>query len=202
MQRSTINIGFIVNIFIRLLLVFFLIEVMLVPDDPRFDGKAIPLRNLIVVGSLSMLFPLLWIFRGRKKDAGYPFLADNVYLSIFLVDMAGNSFNLYDGVRYFDVLAHFHGAGAFTAVMFMILRAKNFGLKKAVILAMLIGTAAHVSLEAQEYLTDIYIGTHNVNGIGDTAHDLIAGFFGGLAYIYFVHTKIKDLKKETLEKIT
>src|SRR5688572_13305667 len=38
------------NVLIRLHVAYFLWEVMANPDDPRFAGKAIPIRNLVIVG--------------------------------------------------------------------------------------------------------------------------------------------------------
>ena len=38
----------VVNAALRLSIIYFLAEVMAKPDDPRFAGKAIPVRNLIV----------------------------------------------------------------------------------------------------------------------------------------------------------
>jgi hypothetical protein len=45
------RIGLVVNAGLRLSIAYFLAEVLLHPDDPRFAGKAIPIRNLIIVGS-------------------------------------------------------------------------------------------------------------------------------------------------------
>ncbi len=179
-KNFQVNRGLILNFLIRAALIFFLVEVMLLPHDPRFEGKAIPARNLIVVGSLSMAFPVWWLLNKGRKE--YSFLADNTYLSIFLVDMAGNSLNLYDSIKYFDIIAHFHGTGAFAAVCFMML--SEFPAKKAFLIALIAATAIHGALEVQEYLTDVFFGTHNVKGIGDTAHDLIAGVFGTIAYVF------------------
>src|SRR5437588_2246019 len=49
----------ITNLALRLSIVYFLAEVLAKPDDARFAGKAIPARNLIVAGGLTLLFPIL-----------------------------------------------------------------------------------------------------------------------------------------------
>lgn len=57
---------------------YFLIEVLLNPDGPRFAGKAIPVRNLIIVGSLSLVFPAFYLAGKRwgrtvgKRWSRYP----------------------------------------------------------------------------------------------------------------------------------
>ena len=40
----------------------------------------------------------------------------------------------------------------------------------------------HLLLEAQEYATDIFCGTHNVRGAWDSAGDLGAGLLGTVLY--------------------
>ncbi|MBI2575336.1 hypothetical protein HYV82_05625 [Candidatus Woesearchaeota archaeon] len=184
----------VLNIALRLAIAYFLIEAILLPNDPRFAGKAIPIRNLIIVGGLSMLFPALWWIRNKangrkaKAKAEYPFGTDILYLSIFALDMAGNSFNLYDTVNGFDLLAHFHGTGALAAVLLLIFSARkasgriNFTGKEFLLLAIGMATIVHVALEAQEYYTDVFAGTHNVGGISDTINDLIAGLIGSFTY--------------------
>lgn len=176
------------NVALRLAIVYFLIEALLLPNDPRFAGKAIPLRNLIIVGGLSMIFPILWWLRGRKAKKQYPLGIDILYLSIFALDMAGNSLNLYNTVQNFDLIAHFHGAGAFAAVVFLISAARQKAGKirisgfELMMLAIGIATIVHVALEEQEYYTDVFAGTHNVGGVADTINDLLAGLIGSIAY--------------------
>jgi hypothetical protein len=167
--------GRLLNIALRLSIGYFLAEVWLKPNDPRFSGKAIPLRNLIVVGGMSVVFPVLHAVWKRRRWRSYPFGVDNLYLSIFWLDMAGNSFNLYDRYRHFDLIPHFHGSGAI-AVVFQ--RALGLNVLGAVGLANIV----HMLLEAQEYYTDVLFGTRNVRGTWDTINDLLAGLAGTVTY--------------------
>lgn len=165
--------GLIFNILIRLSIVYFLGEVLLFPDDPRFAGKAIPIRNLIIVITFSLLFPFFYFI--KKKWQKYPFWFDNLYLSIFWLDMAGNSFNLYDSYFYFDLIPHFHSTAALALVL---LSAFGFSFWGGVGLANII----HMALEAQEYYTDVLFKTHNVRGVFDTVNDLTIGLVGTIVY--------------------
>lgn len=168
------TLGIAINIFLRLSILYFLGEVVLFPDDPRFAGKAIPIRNLVIVLSFSLLLPALyWL---RKRWRAYPVWFDNLYLSIFWLDMAGNSFNLYDTHFYFDLIPHFHGTAAIAALF--------YGLFALSPLAS-IGSAniIHMLLEAQEYYTDVFFNTHNVRGIFDVVNDLVVGFVGTALYV-------------------
>lgn len=169
-----ISFGLILNILIRLSIFYFLGEVMLLQDDPRFAGKAIPIRNLVIVLSFSLLFPALYFLKKFWKR--YPVWFDNLYLSIFWLDMAGNSFNLYDSIFYFDLIPHFHGTGALATILF---GAFSFSAISA------IGTAniIHMLLEAQEYYTDVFFGTHNVRGTFDVVNDMVVGILGTFAYV-------------------
>lgn len=175
-----------VNVAVRITIFFFLGEVLLFPDDPRFAGKAIPIRNLIIVVTLSLLFPIVFFLK-KKWNRGpqfasklgyqkrYPFWLDNLYLSIFWLDMAGNSFNLYDTYFYFDLIPHFHGTGAIAGVLF-----GAFGLN--FIASIGLANIIHMLLEAQEFYTDVLAKTHNVRGTFDTVNDLVVGLAGTIVY--------------------
>lgn len=180
------SLGLIVNILIRLSMLYFLGEVLLFPDDPRFAGKAIPIRNFIIVITLSLLFPFFHFIKKRWKH--YPFWLDNLYLSIFWLDMAGNSFNLYDSYFYFDLILHFHSTAALAVVL---LGAFGFSFWGGLGLANII----HMLLEAQEYYTDVFLGTHNVRGVFDVVNDLMVGLLGTLIYglirVYFTRWRNK-----------
>jgi hypothetical protein len=166
-------IGIAANLALRLSILYFLVEVLLNPNDPRFAGKAIPIRNTIIVATFTSLFPALrWIARRWRR---YPVWLDNVYLSIFWLDMAGNSFDLYDRYFYFDLIPHFHSTGALAIVL--------RGLGMSPLGALGVANTIHLGLEAQEYYTDVLFGTHNVRGVSDTVNDLAVGLAGTAIYM-------------------
>lgn len=173
-RRKLNPVGLLLNLAIRLSILYFLAEVLLLPNDPRFAGKAIPLRNLIIILSFSLLFPALYFW--RKRWASNPIWLDSLYLSIFWLDMAGNSLNLYDSFFYFDLIPHFHGSGALAAVLF-----GAFGL--SALSALGLANLIHLLLELQEYYTDVLLGTHNVRGTFDTVNDLAVGLLGATLYV-------------------
>jgi hypothetical protein len=168
--------GFALNAFLRASIAAFLADVLRHPHDPRYEGKAIPIRNLIIVGSLSLAFPLLYVReRKRFKWRRYPVWPDNLYLSIFWLDMAGNYLDLYDRYTHFDLIPHFHGTGALAGVLLN-------GFHMPPLAAIGATNTIHGLLEAQEYLTDVFFGTHNVRGAWDSWGDLASGFLGTLVY--------------------
>lgn len=179
------------NIAVRVAIVYWLAEAWVLQDDPRFAGKAIPERNTVIVGSLSLLFPTAWHLQ-RLDWRRYPIGLDILYLSIYAVDMAGNSFNLYDSYTYFDLIPHFHSPGALAVIAGVYwvqsrhpdaLRQPPRGwLVETTIVAAGVATMVHVVLEAQEYYTDALAGTVNVGGVADTVNDLAVGLIGAFAY--------------------
>jgi hypothetical protein len=164
-------IGVLVNALLRGTMLAILGEALRRPQDHRFAGKAIGTRGLMMI-PLSLVVPAVHGLRGRGR---YPIWTDNLYLSIFVLDLLGNHLDLYDRYRYFDVIPHAHGTGAATVVLAELLDLPPLS---AVGLAQL----AHIGLEAQEYYSDVWFGLHNVRGTWDTVNDLLAGAVGSAAY--------------------
>ena len=162
-----------INILLRLLIVVFTGDALINAGDDRFAGKALGPRNVGILLGFSMLFPLLQAVRGQWKR--YPMWYDNLYLSIFALDMAGNTLNLYNAIEWWDHIPHFHGPGALAAVL---MGAFGFG----AIAAAGLSTMLHVALETQEYYGDVLLGTHNVKGIQDSMNDILFGLAGVVVY--------------------
>jgi hypothetical protein len=101
--------------------------------------------------------------------------SDNLYLSLFALDLAGNYFDLYDRYHYFDAIPHAHGTGAFTVAVAELLDLPPLS-------AVGVAQLGHIGLEAQEYYSDAWFGLKNVRGTWDTVNDLLAGAVGSLAY--------------------
>ncbi len=163
--------GVLVNALLRGTMLGILAEALARPDDPRYAGKAIGTRGLVMV-PLSLVMPAVHAARGRDH---YPVWTDNLYLSIFVLDLLGNHFDLYDRYKYFDAIPHAHGTGAVTVVMAELLDLPPLS---AVGLAQLV----HIGLEAQEYYSDVLFGLRNVRGTWDTVNDLLAGAVGSAIY--------------------
>jgi len=114
---------------------------------------------------------------------------DNLYLSFFWLDMAGNSLNLYDRLFYFDLFPHFHGTGV-VAVVFKL----AFGVSTSG--AAGLANIGHILLEAQEFYTDIFFKTHNVRGLFDTINDLLVGVVGSFVYVFLSQVFNRKLPEE------
>ena len=172
--RRALFTGIALNIALRASILFFTLHSVLNADDERYVGKGLSLRNVIILLVWTMVFPALYAI--WKKWKTYPVWWDCLYLSIFWLDMLGNWLNFYNVVDNWDLLPHFHGPGA----MALIWR----GLARRSVLASTgVANMIHAGLEVQEYLGDVLGGTQNVQGAGDTAHDLAAALAGSWAYV-------------------
>jgi len=166
------QIGYLCNAGLRLFMLAILGEALRRPDDPRYRGKAIGTRGLAMI-PLSMVVPIK--HRAFGPGRPYPVWTDNLWLSIFALDLLGNHFDLYDRYRYFDALPHAHGTGAATVVVAQLADLPALSAVGA-------AQVGHIALEAQEYYSDVLFGLRNVRGTWDTVNDLLAGVAGSLAY--------------------
>ena len=121
-----------------------------------------------------MLLPVLFRFTKQWKE--YPWWFDAGYLSIFFLDMAGNSVNAYNTRPGFDLLPHFYGPGMLAVVL---MGAFAIGPLAAAGFA----TMLHALLEVQEIYGDHFLGTKNVRDLMDTANDLMAGIIGATLFV-------------------
>ena len=123
-------------------------------SDPRFAGKGIAIRDLILAGAaLTLVVPAVHITRGRGKQ--YPLRADCLLLSVMALDMAGNGFGLYEQPWRFDLIAHGYGPAA----LMLALALTGIGWTASVLTA----NGGHVLLEIQEAATDALLATNNVH---------------------------------------
>jgi hypothetical protein len=168
-------VGLLANLGLRATIAAILAEALARPDDPRYAGKAIGKRGMVIVPA-SLLVPIAHAMRGpgRRGDR-YPIWTDNLYLSIFALDLVANHFDWYDRYRYFDAIPHAHGTGAATVTAAQLLHLPPLS---AVGVAQLV----HIALEAQEYYSDVLFGLRNVRGTWDTVNDLLAGAVGSAVY--------------------
>jgi hypothetical protein len=170
-------VGIGLDVALRLVVIGVVADALLHPDDDRYAGKGIGTRGLVLVGA-SLLVPALQLTTRRGER--YPLVTDNLYLSIFALDMAGNYLDLYDRYVLFDLIPHFHGTGAASIVLASLLR-------QPLLAGVGLAQVLNIGLEAQEYYSDVLFDLRNVRGTWDTVNDLLAGAAGSLVYAGIVH---------------
>jgi hypothetical protein len=104
-----------------------------------------------------MLIPLLRLTTRRGRP--YPIGTDNLYLSIFALDLAGNYLDLYNRHAWFDLIPHFHGTGAASLVVADLL-------DQPLLSAVGVTQILHIGLEAQEYYSDVLFDLPTSGGPG------------------------------------
>jgi len=175
------QLGLVTNLGVRALLGYFGAEALKVtitdPSDRRFAGKGIAIRNALLLSSFSLLLPGLYANSDRYDR--FPWISDALLLTVPVLDMAGNSFDLYNDYGWFDSVAHFYGNAAVGALMTLFMAGRGSEPPLIRWLTAAGGTTfLHVLLEMQEYWTDLWFGTHNVEGLEDTEGDLASGWLG------------------------
>jgi hypothetical protein len=169
------GVGLGLNLVLRLIVIGVVADALLQPDAARYADKAIGTRGLVLIpASLVILVVHLWQ-RRRGRGGRYPVWSDNLYLSIFALDMGGNLLDLYDRYPQFDLISHFHGTGAVSVVISHLFRLP-------VLAGIGVAQVIHILLEAQEYYSDVLFGLRNVRGTWDVVNDLIVGVAGSLTY--------------------
>ncbi|MBJ7473229.1 MAG: hypothetical protein JHD16_18120, partial [Solirubrobacteraceae bacterium] len=77
-------------------------------DLPQFEGKAFGAR-LVFYPAMMLSVPLVWaiVARQRGNDPTIPWAGVAFIMEPFLVDVTGNTLNLYDAIPWWDDLNHF-----------------------------------------------------------------------------------------------
>lgn len=175
LDRTHAPVGALVNILLRIAILAMSVDTIVNASDPRFAGKALAPRDVIISFGFAMLFPLFWRLRYRRREwREYPWWFDALYLSLFAFDMAGNSLGLYNShPGTFNDITHTYGNFALTIVL-----AGAFGF--TTLEAMGLATMMHVVLQVEELYGDIYLHTHNILGIELEYQQFIGGMIAVL----------------------
>ena len=153
----------------------------------QFEGKGFGYR-LIVYPLLMLIVPFIWWRRHRDSDL--PWGAFALIMSPFLVDVTGNTVNLYDSVDWWDNANHFFnwmlllwGCGL---LLRLIWKGPTWGL---VLTITGLGAILAVGWEIGEWYTFIRRGTELDGAYEDTLSDELLGTLGALVAALIVGRK-------------
>lgn len=149
---------------------------------PQFAGKGFGAR-LAVYPVLMWLLPAVWMLVGRvrRRPQPVPWRACCLVMAPFLIDVTGNTLDLYDSVAWWDDANHFVNwfllCAGIGLLLLRVVRASS-----AVVGGLVVGLAAllAVAWELGEWYSFIRHGTELATAYEDTLGDEALGCAGGL----------------------
>jgi hypothetical protein len=167
-----------VDVAIKVATVVLLVWAVLSPDLPQFTGKAFTGRAVAYPIALVVL-PVGWWLLGRPRRFAFPVAADILLALPFLIDVAGNAFDLYDAVEWWDDANHLVNWGLHTAAIGLLLRVGDWGKWTRAALAFGWATSTAVLWELAEYVAFVPNSPEATSAYADTLGDLALGLIGG-----------------------
>ena len=149
----------------------------------QFEGKAFVWR-LATYPLAAFVVPAVWTFKGRRHP--YPYAADVLLTLPFLIDVAGNSLDLYDTIVWWDDANHFVNWSLLTGGVGALARRTRLG--RWELFSILVGFGAVIAIlwELSEYLAFIRNSPELATAYADTVGDLALGLAGSfLAAVLF-----------------
>lgn len=152
-----------------------------VPGIERFEGKAFGAR-LVLYPLLMLVVPAAWwwLVRRRRPRPPAPYLAFTLVMAPFLVDVTGNTLDLYDAVVWWDDLNHLVNWALLLTGLGLLLRDHVHPRWALGVLVTGLGALLAVGWELGEWFTFIRHGTELDGAYTDTLGDLALGSLGSL----------------------
>ena len=151
-----------------------------VPGIERFEGKAFGAR-LLAYPLMMLLVPVLWALWRRGRSTGPPpYGAFTLVMAPFLVDVTGNSLDLYDAVVWWDDLNHFANWALLLTGLGLVLCGSVRPAWAVVVLVTGLGAILAIAWELGEWWTFIRHGTELATAYEDTLGDEALGTLGAL----------------------
>lgn len=182
LPRTRSHAGLVAAAFILTATVAQLAVATYVPGIERFEGKAFGAR-LLAYPLMMLVAPALWWAHqratGRRDPA--PWGAFALVMTPFLVDVTGNTLDLYDRVVWWDDLNHFVNWIPLCAGLGLLLAGTVEQRWQLVLIVAGIGALLAIGWELGEWFTFIRHGTELDTAYTDTLGDEALGTAGGIA---------------------
>lgn len=176
--RRAWNWPLIADLAIKVVTVGLLLWAVANPQLPQFQGKAFAGRAVVYPAALLILPLGWWVFGlGRVR---FPVVADMLFGLPFLIDVIGNTLNLYDSIDWWDDANHLVNWGLHTAAVGLLLRYGGWGTATRAALAFGYAVTSAVLWEFAEFATFVQDSPEAATAYADTLFDLGLGMIGGL----------------------
>lgn len=149
----------------------------------QFAGKGFGAR-LVAYPLLMLVVPALWLLRRRQTSQGIgdvPWTAFALVMAPFLVDVTGNTLNLYDALVWWDDANHFVNWALLCGGLGLLLARVTWSPPWALAVAvMALGSVLALCWELGEWYTFIRHGTEIETAYEDTLADQALGTLGAV----------------------
>jgi hypothetical protein len=147
---------------------------------PQYDGKGFGYR-LIVYPVLMLAAPVTWWWRNRDRGVDAPWTAFALIMAPFLVDITGNTVDLYDRVDWWDNANHFVNWALLLAGLGLLIARLDVRPRWLLVVVITgLGAVLAVGWEIGEWYTFIRRGTELDGAYEDTLSDELLGTLGAL----------------------
>jgi hypothetical protein len=187
--------AFWIDIAFKAALVGQLVVAVAMPDLPQFEGKAM-IGRAIAYPLAVLLVPAVWWILNRRRQVEYPYALDILWTLPFLIDVSGNTANLYDTVDWWDDANHFVNWGILVAAFGQLLLRLPVGQVAAAGLAIGFGALTAVLWEFTEYITFIRTNEEELRtAYTDTLGDLALGLSGSVVAAVLTATVLWPVRR-------
>ena len=143
----------------------------------QFEGKAF-LGRLLTYPVAGLVVPVGWYLACRPRP--YPHAVDALLVSPFLIDVVGNSFDLYDTVWWWDDANHFVNWALLSGAFAFLLVRVGPGRWSTLGLVIGFGAVSAIGWELAEYVSFIRHSPELATAYEDTLGDLALGLLGSV----------------------
>jgi hypothetical protein len=143
----------------------------------QFEGKAFGWRLLFYPISAAIV-PVCWLI--AKRPPPYPYALDILLVSPFLVDVVGNTFDLYDTIGWWDDLNHFVNWALLSGAVGLLVLRFRLPRLEAFVIVVGMGAVFAILWELAEYVAFIRNSTELDTAYEDTLGDMMLGLSGSI----------------------
>lgn len=164
---------------VKIALLALLVTAVAWPDLSGIKEKAVTAR-LVVYPLGALVVPIWWYAFRRRRGGPFPWTADLLVTSPWLLDLLGNRLDLFDAVVWFDDAMHFVNWALLTAGVLVAAAPRTTSRAMLVVCGLGFGTTAAVAWELGEYIAFIRSSPELQTAYTDTLGDLALGTLGAL----------------------